>query len=214
MSMIKLCKRLVCWRAVGGLLIAGFFLAGCHAPAAKKSSTGAPGSPSGAEIRSPEPEVLAAGDSLTINFSDLPTPSLPSLVKIKEDGTITLLWNQTFTAAGKTRGSLEKEIREHYVPRYYKYMTVTITRETQSLFYYVDGEVKAPNRQVYTSRITVLKAIASAGGFTDYAKKRGVKLTRLDGRKVTVNCIKALDDASFDLEVYPGDKIYVPRKLF
>jgi protein involved in polysaccharide export with SLBB domain len=214
MSMIKLCRRLGCWRAVGGLLIAGLFLAGCHSPTAKKSSSAAPGSPSGAEINSLEPEVLRAGDSLTINFLDLPTPSQPSIVKIKEDGTITLLWNQTFTAAGKTRGSLEKEIRECYVPRYFKYMTVTITRETQSLFYYLDGEVKAPARQLYVSRITVLKAIASAGGFTDYAKKRRVKLTRLDGRKVTVNCIKALDDASLDLEIYPGDKIYVPRKLF
>jgi polysaccharide export outer membrane protein len=144
----------------------------------------------------------------------LPTPTAPFQAKLKDDGTITLLLNQPFTAAGKTRGDLEKEIRERYVPRYFKYMTVTITREVQTLFYYLDGEVKAPNRQIYISRITVLKAIASAGGFTEYAKKKAVKLTRLDGRKITVNCVKALDDPSLDLEVYPGDKIYVPRKIF
>jgi polysaccharide export outer membrane protein len=194
------------------LLIAGLCLAGCHTHTPKKSSAPAPGNP--LEGSSLEPEVFHAGDSLTVTFSDLPTPTAPFQAKLKDDGTITLLLNQPFTAAGKTRGDLEKEIRERYVPRYYKYMTVTITREVQTLFYYLDGEVKAPNRQIYISRITVLKAIASAGGFTEYAKKKAVKLTRLDGRKITINWYKALEDPSLDLEVYPGDKIYVPRKIF
>ena len=127
---------------------------------------------------------------------------------------MTLLLNQTFTFAGKTPGDLEKEIRIGYVPRYFKYMTVTVKRERQTLFYYVDGEVKMPARQTYIERTTVLKAIASAGGFTDFAKKKGVKLSRLDGRKMTINCVKAIDDASLDVEIYPGDKIYVPRKLW
>ena len=211
MSIIKFCERLGRWSAVCGLLIAGLWLAGCHTHAAKKSSTPPPGNP--VEGSNLEPEVFRAGDSLTVSFSDLPSQVPVFQVKLKEDGTITLLLNQTFTAAGKTRGELEKEIRERYVSRYFKYMTVTITREAQTLFYYLDGEVKAPTRQVYNSRITVLKAIASACGFTEYAKKKAVKLTRLDGRKATVNCVKALEDPSLDLEVYPGDKIYVPRKL-
>jgi protein involved in polysaccharide export with SLBB domain len=74
--------------------------------------------------------------------------------------------------------------------------------------------VKTPSRQTYISRITVLKAIASAGGFTDFANKKKVKLTRVDGRIQTVNCVKALDKPSLDPEVYPGDKIHVPRKLW
>ncbi len=211
MSIIKLCERLGRWGAVCGLLIAGLWLAGCHTHASKKSSTPAPGNP--VEGSNLQPDVFIAGDSLTITFSDLPNLTPAFQAKLKEDGTITLLLNQTFTAAGKTRGDLEREIRERYVPRLFKYMTVTITRETQTLFYYLDGEVKGPARQIYVSRITVLKAIASAGGFTEYAKKKAVKLTRLDGRKVTINCVKALDDPSLDLEVYPGDKIYVPRKF-
>ena len=60
----------------------------------------------------------------------------------------------------------------------------------------------------------MLKAIASAGGFTDFANKKKVKLTRVDGRTQTVNCVKALDNPSLDLEVYPGDKIHVPRRLW
>ena len=114
----------------------------------------------------------------------------------------------------KTRGALEKEIRECYVPKYYKYMTVTIKPKEQTLFYYVDGEVKGPARQTYIERTTVLKAIASAQGFTDFAKKKAVRLSRVDGRKFTINCVKAREDSSLDLEVYPGDRVFVPRKIF
>jgi hypothetical protein len=39
-------------------------------------------------------------------------------------------------------------------------------------------------------------------------------LTRFDGRTQTVNCVKALDKPSLDPEVYPGDKIHVPRRIW
>jgi polysaccharide export outer membrane protein len=161
----------------------------------------------------PEPEVFRAGDSLTIVYGDLPIATPAFEGKIKEDGTITLLLNQTFTAAGKTAGTLEKDIRECYVPKYYKNMTVTVSSRESTRWYYVLGEVRAPNRQIYNSRITILQAIASAGGFTDFANKKKVKLTRVDGRTQIVNCPKALENPTQDLEVYPGDTIHVPRRF-
>jgi protein involved in polysaccharide export with SLBB domain len=214
MSAMKSCERFGRLAAVCGLLAVGFFLAGCHSHPSKRGSGATPGAAGSAGGGIPEPEVFRVGDSVTVLFVDLPTLVPPFEAKIKEDGTVTLLLNQTFTFVGKTPGELEKEIRACYVPRYYQYMTVTVRRERQTLFYYVDGEVRAPARQVYIERTTVLKAIASAGGFTDFAKKRGVKLTRLDGRKLTINCVKAIDEPSLDVEIYPGDKIYVPRKLW
>jgi protein involved in polysaccharide export with SLBB domain len=162
----------------------------------------------------PEPEVLRVGDSLTVSFTDTPTTIPPFEEKIKEDGTITLTLNQTFKAEGKSRGELEKEIRARYVPDYFKYMTVSVKRDVSTQWYYLNGEVRAPARQIYNSRITVLKAIASAGGFTDFANKKKVKLTRMDGRTMTVNCVKALDNPALDPEVYPGDTIHVPRRLW
>jgi protein involved in polysaccharide export with SLBB domain len=170
--------------------------------------------PVGTNRAGPEPEVLRVGDSLTVTFTDTPTTIPPFQDKIKEDGTITLTLNQTFKADGKTRGALEKEIRARYVPDYYKYLTVTVTPDVNTRWYYIEGEVRQPSRQIYTSRITVLKAIASAGGFTDFANKKKVKLTRVDGRSYTVNCVKALDNPALDLEIYPGDKIHVPRRLW
>lgn len=162
----------------------------------------------------PEAEVLRVGDSLTITFTDTPIPIPNFDGKIREDGTITLTLNKTFTAAGKRPGDLEKEIRKCYVPDYYKYMTVSVKQQTDTRWYYVNGEVKLPARQLYTSRITVLKAIATVGGFTDFANKKKVKLTRMDGRTQTVNCVKALDNPALDPEVYPGDTIHVRRKLW
>jgi polysaccharide export outer membrane protein len=161
-----------------------------------------------------EAELLRVGDSLTITFTDTPVTLPVFEEKIKEDGTITLTLNKTFKAAGKTVGDLQKEIRTCYVPSYYKYMTVSVKQDVNTRWYYVDGEVKAPNRQIYTSRITVSKAIASVGGFTDFANKKKVKLTRVNGRTQTVNCVKALENPSLDPEIYPGDKIYIPRRLW
>jgi polysaccharide export outer membrane protein len=167
-----------------------------------------------ASASGPGAEVLRVGDSLTIIFTDTPA-QIPNFdEKIREDGTITLTLNKTFMAAGKTTGDLEKEIRKCYVPNYYKYMTVSVRQQESTRWYYINGEVKSPNRQIYNSRITVLKAIASAGGFTDFANKKKVKLTRVDGRTQTVNCVKALDNPSLDPEVYPGDTIHVPRRIW
>ena len=162
----------------------------------------------------PEPEVLRVGDSLTVSFTDTPQTIPPFEEKIKEDGTITLTLNQIFKAEGKTRGELEKDIRARYVPDYFKYMTVTVKQQESTRWYYLNGEVRSPARQIYNSRITVLKAIASAGGFTDFANKKKVRLTRVDGRTQTVNCVKALDNPALDPEVYPGDTIHVPRRIW
>jgi polysaccharide export outer membrane protein len=161
-----------------------------------------------------EPAVFHVGDTVTVTITDLPTITPVFEEKVREDGTIKLLLNEEFKAEGKTTGELETLIRDRYVPKFYHYMTVNIKPKEATLFYYLDGEVKAPARQTFIERTTVLKAIASAGGFTDFAKKKAVRLTRQDGRKFTINCVKAREDHSLDLEVYPGDKIFVPRKLF
>jgi len=243
MSVENVGRRARGWGGFCALLLAGFYLLGCRTQAPEEqfaslppglttsseasvptASTAAPGvAAPGADsvgggmisgIHGHQPEVFRVGDTLTIVYTDLPqvTPSFEG--KIKEDGTVTLLLNKSFMAAGKTAGQLEKEIREYYVPRYFKYLTVTITPERSTRWYYVYGEVRAPNRQIYTSRLTVLQAITSAGGFTDFANKKKVKLTRVDGRSQIINCVKAQSEPNLDPEVYPGDTIHVPRRFW
>jgi polysaccharide export outer membrane protein len=217
------------WVTVCSLILGGFCLTGCRTHSSRQQAPESPAGVASATPASPastatgpastnssdlEPEVLRIGDSLTVTFTDTPTPIPPFQQKIKGDGTITLALNQPFKADGKTVGDLEKEIRAFYVPDYYKYLTVTVAPDVSTRWYYVDGEVKSPARQIYYNRITVSKAIASAGGFTDFANRKKVRLTRVDGRTQIVNCVKALTKPSLDLEVYPGDKIYVPRKVW
>ncbi|MEY2429326.1 MAG: polysaccharide biosynthesis/export protein VpsN [Verrucomicrobiota bacterium] len=216
------------WGALFGLLCAGFLLAGCHTDNSSQAFADVPGmtpaAAPGAAVASATnaaaapanetggTERIHIGDNLVIIFSDLPNPQQPSPEQVRDDGTITLPLNQTFTAVGKTRGELAREIRARYVPDYYVNLTVIIT--PQDRFYYVGGEVKGPSRQAYIGRITVLKAIQSCGDFTDFANKKKVTLTRTDGHIHRINCIKAREHPELDLEVYPGDKIDVPRKLF
>jgi protein involved in polysaccharide export with SLBB domain len=217
------------WGAVS-VLLGSLVLGGCGTPAADESfsdpgsgnssavtgpAAGGPGDAgSGAGTNTTDVGTkLQVGDAVTVTFADLPPPQpTPFEVRIHDNGTITLLHNQEFKALGKTPGELEKDIWKCYVPRFYPYMTVTVTPTSATRFYYVDGEVMRRDRQVYISRITVLKAIASAGGFTDFANKRKVKLTRVNGRTSVINCIKAIDHPELDLEVFPGDRIWVPRR--
>lgn len=216
------------WSLVGSLLLAGWLLAGCKTGASDASSAGAAdgngaqlasvglradsNGPAATLSSSDTLDSLHVADALTIDFSDMPIMFPPREERIKQDGTITLLEGKTFVAAGKTRGQLEKEIHDWYVPRFYRKMTVSIRQLKDTQFYYVRGEVKLPARQIYISRITVLKAIASANDFTDFARKTRVQLTRADGRKIFINAKKALKDPKLDLEVLPGDDIYVPRR--
>jgi protein involved in polysaccharide export with SLBB domain len=240
MSIRNVGKQLTRWGMVLGLSLAGLGLAGCgtgeHFAAlppglAASSGAGAATAPApapasvaakatnpaagGVMAGTKEPhEVFRVGDSLTIVYTDLPVSTPAFQGKIKEDGTVTLLLNQKFIAAGKTTGELEEEIRAFYVPKYFKYLTATVNAVESTRWYYIYGEVRSPNRQLYTSRLTVLQAITSAGGFTDFAKKTKVKLTRVDGRSQIINCTKAQTDPKFDPEVYPGDTIHVPRRLW
>jgi len=225
--------------AVYGLALAGLFLAGCSGPKyaeipgvgrgqpAGVTSSGAavpaqtvsnvqptagtvqptPGNPPQTAI-----DFIRVGDTLTVTFADLPYRQEPIDDRVRDDGTIMLLQNLSFKAAGRTRGDLEKEIRAKYVPEFFKTLTVTVTPKAQTQFFYVDGEVKRPDRQVYIGRLRLTQAIASANGFTDFARKSAIELTRVDGRKQTINYQKASKDPSLDPEILPGDKIWVPRR--
>lgn len=155
---------------------------------------------------------LRVGDLLVITFSDLINPIPPFEGRVKDDGKITLTQNQDFVAAGKTVAELEKEIHQRYVPKYFVNLTVTVKAENR--FFYVDGQVKRPDRQPYWGEITVLGAIAASNGFTEFAQPKKVKVIRANGKIETVNCIKARENPKLDLPVYPGDRIIVPRKFW
>ena len=160
---------------------------------------------------------LTVGETVTISWSDLPPPGwAESKIRIGEDGKIILPFNVTVMAAGKTANQLAEDIRKEYVPRYFVRITPTV--KTEERFYFVGGEVKIPARQPYLGEMTVLRAIDTAGGFTDFADRDHIELRRQNGAPQIVKWSKIIKGKESDPQVFPNDQITVhkrpPFKLF
>jgi len=154
---------------------------------------------------------LASGDLIKVAFSDIPNPPQPMEVRVPEDGRITLPYNMNVYAIGKTVSQLQEEIRNLYVPKLFVRLTVNI--RTEERFYFVGGEVRSPARQQYLGDMTVLRAIDTVGGFTDFAKRSRIELRRANGEIHIINWDKARRDQKLDLKVYPNDQIIVHRRI-
>src|SRR4030095_4642237 len=201
------CRTVACgsgWlfsAAMAGLVLA---IVGCAGSGSKKigATTATQNRTAGVALR--------IGDPVRISFSGNATPPQDVEERIKEDGTINLPLVGSLTAEGKSAGQLQKEIQDLYVPKYFQRLTVTV--KTENRVFYVDGEVKHPDRFIYQGEITVLQAIAAAQGFNEFAGRGRVELTRSTGEKLKIYYRKARDNPSLDLPVFPGDRISVPRR--
>ena len=61
--------------------------------------------------------------------------------------------------------------------------------------------------------MTVLRAIDTVGGFTDFAKRSRIELRRANGEVHMINWDKARKNPKLDLKVYPNDQIFVHRRI-
>lgn len=73
--------------------------------------------------------------------------------------------------------------------------------------FYILGEVKAPGSYQYVNGMTVLNAVALAGGFTYRAKQDGFQLQR--GGSNTTGA-----DVGIDTPILPGDIVTVKERFF
>ncbi|HVR36493.1 MAG TPA: polysaccharide biosynthesis/export family protein [Methylomirabilota bacterium] len=159
-------------------------------------------------------ELLRPGDALLVVYRDIPMPPAPEQeqVQVRDDGSITLHLGQRFQAAGKSLSQLEEDIRDAYVGKFYQRMTVTV--HAGDRMFTVDGAVRQPGRFPYQGQMTVLRAITTASGFTDFASRRKVEIIRANGEREFVDCLEARDNPrEKDLEIFPGDYIFVPQSV-
>ncbi len=148
---------------------------------------------------------LRAGDKLKVTVfghSDLSGEFV-----INDDGQISLPLINDVIAAGATARDLEAAITDKLRPDYLKRPRVTV----EVLSYkpiYVLGEVNNPGAIPYASDLTLISAIAQAGGYTYRAKTSKVVVTRARGDN------KQVTNASPDTVLYPGDVVEVPERYF
>lgn len=196
-----------------GSLMVALLLSGCGlfsspAPATFPANTSA-------KTEEMSETKLRVGDQLTIRLDtggQTQQAQPPSLdVVIDENGEISLPLIDRLKAAGLTSSELSERIAANYVPRYYVRCNATVLVTTR--FFYVGGEVRGPGRYGWTEDITLLKALNTAGGFTDYANRSKVEVVR-GKQKIVVNCEEIRNQPSKDISILPGDSIWVARSIF
>ena len=83
-------------------------------------------------------------------------------------------------AAGLTADALAQRITERLKQYFATTPAVSVSVKTiNSYSVFVLGEVAKPGKYQLKSYITVLQAISTAGGFTDYAKRKQVAIVRV-----------------------------------
>jgi polysaccharide biosynthesis/export protein len=134
-------------------------------------------------------------------------------IVVRPDGRISLPLANELEASGKTADQLKQEITER-LKRYITDPAVNvIVKQINSLKISVLGEVRKPDVYRIKNRITVLDAIAMAGGFTDLARPTRVVVLRktpAGEQHIKINVNDAIaGDHSVPFYLEPLDTVYV-----
>lgn len=142
---------------------------------------------------------------------------LSRTVPVRPDGFISLPMVGELKAEGQTPQELEKQIRERLSPYVQDPKVTVIVREVNSRRIYVTGEVARPGMYPLRGRVSVVQAIALAGGFSDFANQDGIVVLRNEqsGKQIPVRYSELLssgegDDVMRDFALLPGDTVVVP----
>jgi polysaccharide export outer membrane protein len=128
--------------------------------------------------------VIGADDVLGINVWK--EAEVSRTVTVRSDGKISLPLAGELQAEGKTPKQLQEEIRSKLSGFISEPEVTLVVQEIRSHRFNVLGQVQHPGSYVLTSSTTVLDAIALAGGFRDFAKRKAVYVLRTnhDGSQV------------------------------
>ena len=140
-------------------------------------------------------------------------PELSTTVVIRPDGKVSLPLLGELEATSKTAMQLQEEVTKRLLQYVADPMVNVIVKEVNSPKISVLGQVHKPDRYHIKQRLTVLDAIALAGGFTDFAKRDKVTIIRNSGPdkiRIQVNLKKVVQDGRGEVYyVEPLDTIYV-----
>ena len=158
--------------------------------------------------------VIGAGDVLSINVWK--EPDLSKSIPVRSDGKISMPLAGEVQAAGRTPLKLEQDIAEK-LKNYISEPEVTvIVQQINSQKFNILGQVARPGSYLLTSAATVVDAIAIAGGFRDFAKKKSMYVLRQNGEgtqtKLPFNYKEVIKGQNLqqNVKLQPGDTIVVP----
>jgi polysaccharide export outer membrane protein len=162
----------------------------------------------------PATYVIGAEDVLAVNIWR--EPEISRSVPVRPDGKITLPLIGDLETNGRTPLQLQAEITSR-LEKYLNHPEVTvIVQEVKSPRFNLVGEVVRPGAYLMTKPMTVLDAIANAGGFRDFAKPSKIYVLRMnaDGTRSRLpfnykQVVKGKNPAQ-DIELRIHDTIVVP----
>lgn len=163
---------------------------------------------------------IGPGDSLQIFVWR--NPDLGIAVPVRPDGRISVPLLEDVVAAGKTSTALSREIEEklaQYIqdPLVTVIVTGFVGNYTEQVR--VVGEAANPQAIPYRANMTVLDAMISVGGLTEFAAGNRATLVRRVGAEQKEYRLRIADlikdgDISANANLLPGDVIIIPESIF
>lgn len=149
--------------------------------------------------------LLGPGDSLQVTvFGE---PDLSGTLRVTDSGAVVMPLIGTVPAAGLSVQDLQKKLTSLLDAKAVKSPNVTVQINEYRPFFIL-GEVKNPGSYAYVPDMTVLTAVAIAGGYTFRAAQDAVSVTRrVDGASREAQ-------AARDSRVLPGDVVFVYERHF
>jgi polysaccharide biosynthesis/export protein len=140
---------------------------------------------------------------------------LSRVLPVRPDGFISMPIVGEVKAEGKTPTQLAEEIKTRLQPYVQEPKVTVIVREVNSSRVFVTGEVARPGSYPLRGKVSLLQAVALAGGFSDFANKEGILVIRQgqDGGQYPVRYSELVSDdqeARTDALLMPGDTVVVP----
>lgn len=167
------------------------------------------------------PYALGPFDKLRIDVAGLPDLSLPE-IQADAGGTISVPMAGNLQISGMTTDEVSREIERRLRVAYVRDPKVAVNlRETNSQIFTVEGEVKEPGLYAAVGNMTLLGAIARAGGTGEFARLQEVIVFRTvnNQRYAALYNIAAIRRGAYnDPTIFANDVVVVgdspQRRLF
>src|SRR5882672_2358843 len=183
-------------------------LAACYGSPKKLSTGGAQGHPS--------EDRIGVDDVFDVRVYG--EPDLTGSYRVANDGTIDFPLAGRLGVLGLRTGEIQRLLVEKLKAGFLQNPQVTVTvKERNSQKITVFGQVAKPGQVAYYPNMTIVDAIASAGGFTGIAAKNSVNLRREVSGKIETHIFPVADiteGRSQNVMVLPGDVLVVDERVF